>query len=741
MNRILSFSILQAAALTLSAQEINEVTPMDLGPLAEDYAPVLLDSGIVICSLRESEATIAFRNAETGKPLADLYWVPLDGDALGQPILFSANLATPVNDGPASFSNGGRSICFTRNQVLPKKLSNFKGTNAELGLFFSALTGETWSVPIPFQHNSAKHSTMHPALNRSGDTLIFASDMPGGLGGVDLYRSVRVADGWTEPVNLGAAINSTGNEVFPAFGPNGTFFFSSERNGGQGKLDIYSSHFDGVRFTAPKALEAPINSPGNDLGMAMRADGRSGWFSTDRTGIDRIFSFKRTIPRFRECVPQQLNNYCYSFKTKTHAATRSLPLDHVWDLGDGTKVTDNIANHCYTVPGTFTVRSLLVDRKTGSVFQEMKRHDLVIEDVRQAWISAPDTVRTGRPMALDAKQSYVPDMQAAEYHWNMGDGSLLYGSRTQHTFRAPGVYEIKLDILSIPDAEGHIANRCNTRTIIVLDRFRDHEDMAVVATYQDSEGKNHSFEFQELPFDQLGMSADEFADASFSVELFASKDRISLDDAKFTAVRKLYRVVERFDPERGLYTYSVGETKDLEELYKVFKKVKELQFLDAEVHQLQIEKLMDLSQLDMASLAELNHTKLRTNAIHFAYKSADLGAGSEVVLEQVTGLMRQHPELKLVIEAHTDDVGSSAYNIDLSQQRAMSVLQYMGSHGISGDRLVPIGHGKNQPIASNKTDDGRSRNRRVEFRMTVDPGTEALQQGGALTGVSKPRGR
>jgi len=226
----------------------------------------------------------------------------------------------------------------------------------------------------------------------------------------------------------------------------------------------------------------------------------------------------------------------------------------------------------------------------------------------------------------------------------------------------------------------------------------------------------------------MGLDSDELADATFSVELFASKQRMSLDDPRFVEIKKHYRVMERFDPVRAVYTYSVGETKDMEELYVVFKKVKELQFMDAEVHQLQIEKLMDLSALDFASLQELNHAKLRTNAIHFEYKSAELGPGSDLILEQLIGLLRQHPEVKLVIEAHTDDIGSRSYNIDLSQQRAQSVQNYLESHGISADRLVPVGHGKNQPIASNKTEDGRSQNRRVEFRMTVEGGDQAFEK-------------
>jgi OOP family OmpA-OmpF porin len=529
-------------------------------------------------------------------------------------------------------------------------------------------------------------------------------------------------------VNLGAAINSSGNDAFPAFGPDGALYFSSTRTGGIGKLDLYRAQPANGSWIDPQALPTPFNSVGNDIGITHRADGRAGYFSSDRAGTDRIFSFKYTVDKFRECSPQQLNNYCYSFRSKPHAATSTLPLDHVWDLGDGTRMTGLKADHCYKDPGTFTVRSLLVDRKTGAIFHTLRSHDLVVEDVHQAWITAPDTVRTGRAMALDAKSSYLPEFTAAEFHWDMGDGTRFSGNKLQHAFKTPGEYEVKLDILSVPDENGVIRNKCSTRKVMVIDRFRDHEDFTVVAVYQDALGKTHSFEFQELPFDQLGMSTDEMADVAFAVELFASKERISLDDPTFTEIKKLYRVVERFDPERGVYTYSVGDTKNMEELYEVFKKVKDLQFMDAEVHVLRIEKLMDLSTLDFASVQELNHAKLRTNAIHFEFKSAVLGEGSEPVMEQILGLLRQHPEVQLVIEAHTDDIGSTAFNIDLSQHRAQNVEAYLLQRGIASERLIPVGHGKNQPIASNKTEEGRSQNRRVEFRMTVKGEQQAFEK-------------
>ncbi len=615
-----------------------------------------------------------------------------------------------------------------------------RSANDQLGLFFAQLNDGIWSMPVAFEHNNTKFSIIHPTFSSDGTTLYFASDMPGGMGGMDLYACVRTNNGWSTPAALPATINSTSNEVYPRVHADGTLSFASDRAGGQGKLDIYTSTPDHGTWSRPVNLPAPVNGPENDHGFTYLPDGRTALFSSNRTGADAIFLGKFTVPKFRECAQQQRNNYCYSFKRPSHAATRSIPVDHVWDMGDGTRIPGNQAQHCYEKPGHYTVRSLLVDRKSGEVFHIMSSNELDVEDIQQAWIAAQDTVRTGRLLALDANMSFLPGMNPMEYHWDMGDGTSLEGLRQEHAFRTAGVYEVRLDVLSEPDARGVISNKCNTKTVVVIDRFRDQEDMAVVAAYQDAFGKTHSFEFQELPFDAASINGDALTDVTFSVQLFASKSRVDLDDPRFAQVRKLYRVVERFDPETKLYTYSVGETTSMEELYEVFRKVKELQFLDAEVFALHVEKLMDLSQLDLASLTDLNHTKLRTNAIHFAYKSAVLEAGSEVVLEQVTGLLRQHPEVQLVIEAHTDDVGSRSYNMGLSQERAMSVVNYLVEHNVDPSRLVPVGHGKNQPIASNKTEEGRSQNRRVEFRMTVKEMDESAPSG--LSNVApQPRKR
>ncbi len=703
----------------LSAQVIHEVTPLELGINTEDYSPIPIDGGFVMSSVREATGMVDMKDARTGKPLADLYFVPLTNGVTGSPVLYSAQLTTMVNEGPAAFTGNGLEICYTRNLVVPKKLTNHRATNGQLGLFFSEHIGDIWQEPVAFEHNSPKHALMHPTFSPDGNTLYFTSDMAGGQGGLDLYSSQRMAGGWSEPENLGPVVNGPENEAFPRMQHNGVLYFSSDRTGGLGKLDIYETRSQDGAWAAPLALPAPINSPANDVGYTLQADGHNAIMSSDRTGVDRILLVHRTIEKFRDCVEQRKDNFCFAFKGRKHAATDNLPLEHVWDMGDGTLVKGISVTHCYDQPGVYEVRSLLLDKKSGSTFYVISTRELEVERIAQAFVAAPDTVRTGRQLALDPSLSHLPAISIAEHNWDLGDGNTKRSPRVIHQYRTAGTYEVKLDILSVPDADGNITSHCSTKKIIVIDKYREHEDGSVVAVYQDAFGDTHSFEYHELPFDDLSMSFAENADVLFSVTLFASEERVSLEDPRFMEIRKHYQVVERFDPVRNVYTYSVGETKDLEELYAIFQKVKELEFLDAEVFALEVETLIDMSQLDLTSLEELNHAKLRTSSIHFEFNSASLMHGSEDVLVQVLDLLRHHPQLHLVIEAHTDDIGTEKANLDLSQQRAASVVEYLKGHGVVSNRLIAIGHGENQPIASNKNEAGRSQNRRVEFRMVV----------------------
>ena len=126
------------------------------------------------------------------------------------------------------------------------------------------------------------------AISCDGQQLFFASTRPGGVGGSDLYFCSRLDDGsWSEPRNLGTAINTPQDEEAPFLSNDAeTLYFSSMGHGGLGDQDIYFSRLDRTtgRWAAAVNIGPPINSPARELGFHLTADGRQGYFASDRPG-------------------------------------------------------------------------------------------------------------------------------------------------------------------------------------------------------------------------------------------------------------------------------------------------------------------------------------------------------------------------------------------------------------------------------------------------------------------------
>jgi outer membrane protein OmpA-like peptidoglycan-associated protein len=705
------------AACMAAAQESYVVAPVDIIPVGQDFAPTLLaDSTVVMCSLRD-RGTVAYRNARTEDPFSDMYAFKWDGIRAGSPHLLSEKLSTALNDGPATFSKDGNTICFTRNQSTADEKKGREDDH--LGLFFASKVNGEWTEPVPFDYNSKVYNVMHAALSRDGEQLYFASDMPGGFGGTDLYRCTKEGEGWSIPLNLGKEVNSAASELFPFAAPDGALYFSSSREGGLGRMDLYSSRPKGIRWTVPEALPVPMNSAGNDIGYTSFGTDRSGFFSSDRDGGDKIFSFRRTIPLFVSCGEQLENNYCYSFAQPDNNMIGDLPIHYRWSMGDGTMIDGEKAQHCYKGPGRYVVSLDLIDNASKEVFFEQASYELVIDDIVQPYITCSDSLRSGRNEVLDATHSMVPDQTKEEYHWDLGDGTMAEGAVIKHDWKAPGDYVVKLAILGVKRGTRDLAVQCITKHITVIKRFEDSQDGAVFAQYQDAAGKMHDFNFQALPFDQFSMAVKENEDVRFTVQLFASKERISLEDARFAEIRKFYPVFERYDPVKGEYTYSVGQAKNLKEMYKVFQKVLELKFMDAEVAVIHTEKVTDLSALSLLSEHDMNNSVVRASTVLFETGKATFSPDFQVPLDKMVKLLADHPQMNVVIEAHTDANGTEADNLKLSQQRAQSIMDYLISKGTTAERLVPVGHGENHPIADNKSAAGRAKNRRVEFRLVI----------------------
>ena len=208
---------------------------------------------------------------------------------------FQRKSNSKFNEGPLCFTPDGKRVFFTRNS----KKKNLATQKRELMLFTAEVsTKGKWSNITPCNINNKMYSVGHPAISKEGDYIVFASEAPGGQGGTDLYVASLDANGTIgDPINLGAKVNTTGNEFFPWFSPEGQLFFSSNGLKGLGGYDLFVTELkNGKDVFNPMNLEAPINSAADDIAIVYHED-MKGYMSSNREkNNDNIYSFSQLRP-------------------------------------------------------------------------------------------------------------------------------------------------------------------------------------------------------------------------------------------------------------------------------------------------------------------------------------------------------------------------------------------------------------------------------------------------------------
>ncbi|MEZ0539291.1 OmpA family protein [Fibrella arboris] len=211
---------------------------------------------------------------------------------------FSQSLNSKYHEGPATFSNDGSRVIFTRNNYNNGQSATSKDGVNKLKLYTAKQVNGVWGDIEEMPFNSDEYSTGHPSLSRDNQLLYFASDMPGGLGGTDIYVSKWEGTRWSAPINLGADVNSKGNELFPYVDEKGNLYFSSDGLPGLGDLDMFFAELglDGKTAKNVRNLGEPLNSAKDDFGIVTDADRKSGYFSSNRKNggaDDDIYRFSR----------------------------------------------------------------------------------------------------------------------------------------------------------------------------------------------------------------------------------------------------------------------------------------------------------------------------------------------------------------------------------------------------------------------------------------------------------------
>jgi outer membrane protein OmpA-like peptidoglycan-associated protein len=261
-----------------------------------EFSPVFFGKGLVYVSSRRKSGA---RDKKIGETFFELFFAELDPNGNPKaPQSFSVNVNSQLHEGPVTFNRSGTVMYFTRNNMK----QGVRGADSQ-GVsrlkIYEAVQGQyDWEFVKELPFNNDEYSTCHPALSPDGKRLYFASDMPGGYGGFDLYMAERVAEGWSTPINLGSEINTAGNDVFPFYHESGNLFFSSNGHEGMGGLDIFMINIAAQSWGEVTNLGVPFNSPYDDLGFILNPEGSLGFFTSDRRGgVGKDDIYKFTLPQ------------------------------------------------------------------------------------------------------------------------------------------------------------------------------------------------------------------------------------------------------------------------------------------------------------------------------------------------------------------------------------------------------------------------------------------------------------
>lgn len=266
------------------------------------------DNKIMFASSRRRNRSPMRIHGWTNQHFYDIYTAQIDEDgAIKNVEIMKSEARTKYHDGPAVLHKESGVVYFTRSNYI----DGSRITNEENIVLLKILKGRLVNNEIveveELSINSDEYITAHPSISKDGTTLFFSSNRPGGYGGMDIYYVELDKNGNIngEPVNMGNRVNSSLNEVFPYFNSTeNLLFFSSNGHYGLGGLDVYVSKLNHEKEVMElKNLGAPINTPYDDFSYISNDDQTAGFLSSNRPGSigsDNIYSFTQGKPIINE---------------------------------------------------------------------------------------------------------------------------------------------------------------------------------------------------------------------------------------------------------------------------------------------------------------------------------------------------------------------------------------------------------------------------------------------------------
>lgn len=606
-----------------------------------EFSPAFYQNGIVFASSRFKAGK---RDKKIDETFFELFYSDTDGN--GEPLKsrpFSLQVNSFLHEGPVTFNRTGDKIFFTRNNIKKgMRKSDSKGVT-RLKIYEAVKGSYDWENITELPFNNDEFSTAHPTLSADETKLYFSSDRPGGQGGMDLYVSTKSGDTWSEPVNLGPEINTAGHDVFPFIHSSGNLIFSSNGHGGKGGLDLFMANVEGTSKEVMN-LGLPFNSSTDDLGLILSPDGKSGYFASNReggSGKDDIYYFTAPEGILGATTPDLLTSLITVYDLKDNSLIEGASIRVFEQSNDG-----------FLGGGNDLYQAVLMPIEEGSSEMVFK---LVKKDA--ASLGAPDRYSDSKGETtydFMGEKKYLIVVTKDGYAGKETTYSTI-GNSTLSNIRIP------LDKPRCSTVSGVLKNKTNNNllpnTIVKIWNGCTGEEIEIFSN------NKAEFEYCAKPDCDYMIKGVKTNFASEFVKIPATE--LSPDGLK----KEIF-----LSPVSRGPSIAAGTVIVLENIYYDF-----------------------------------NKSSIRT------------GAARE--LDELLVMMQNYPSMVIELASHTDARGGNDYNLQLSQSRAESAKQYLTARGIASSRIRAVGYGEATP--RNQCVDGvrcseteHQYNRRTEVKVT-----------------------
>lgn len=734
-----------------------------------DFCPVFYKDGLLFASERVRDLVMGNESQWTGNPYLSLVFSKgqkqKDSVVFEKVKLFSEKFSGDGHYGPAAFSADFTEMFFTK---VDNTITRRRGAVSQPKLYYSKYSG-SWNKPKALPFSANEFVCGHPSLSKDGQYLFFASNMPGGEGGTDLYVSKRDGDNWTSPQNLGPGVNTKGDETFPYISAENILYFSSNGHAGYGGLDIFAAVQKDGKWGNASNLMPPINSSADDFGIIFRGD-NSGFFSSNRAGGvggDDLYGFALsgliTSITGKILLSNKAEDGAQNVKVFLVSENGTILQTTTTDGSGMFKFSNLLADQNYTIrldesdPSMVNQKKFyLADSKNKIVrvvakgkdglfiFQNLpsdlsKLTELVEEDPSLKNFSIAGNLYAGdeRSPIENTRVSLVNDKgDVVQSTTTNAFGSFVFMNLSpEQNFTIslddsdPKLASKKIYFTTKSGKEIAMSNGGKFRyQILATDKntlsqllVEDSQLLVDVkgTLFADKDGKkrigNSTINLVDEQGNVVGTAqTDAFGNFKF-VNLPADKSylvRLKEDDPGFNA-KDVYladsrgKVVATLKAANGKFFRYSFLPSDEQTLSSIY-------FDDP---WLKVAALQSKSFKD--SLA--NSMTIIEN-VYYEYQKWNLLPQTIITLNKVIDVMKSNPDIVIDLISHTDSRGGNDFNLKLSQKRAQTAIDYIISKGISKSRLKAEGRGETQLV--NKCKDGtdcpeeeHAQNRRTEFKV------------------------